>query len=64
MAKKQTFADKLKKKQASAKTCPVCNEPIEYVLMVKSVEREDGKGYKFNQDHIGICKCNEKEVFA
>ena len=63
MAKKQSFADKSKKK-LNAKTCPVCEEPIEYILMVKSVERPDNNGYKFKHEQIGICKCNEKEVFA
>jgi len=63
MAKKQTFADKAKKKK-QIKTCPVCEQPIEYILLVKSVARPDGNGYKFREERIGLCKCNEKEVFA
>jgi len=63
MAKKQTFADKAKKKKA-VKVCPVCEQPIEYILLVKSVEKPDGRGYKFKHEQIGLCKCTEKEVFA
>jgi hypothetical protein len=63
MEKRKSFADKAKKK-TQVRTCPVCNEPIEVILMVRSVKREDGRGYKFSQEHVGLCKCNQKEVFA
>ncbi|MBD3381673.1 MAG: hypothetical protein GF404_05685 [candidate division Zixibacteria bacterium] len=64
MAKKQTFADKAKKKKQRAKFCSVCESEVENIMIVKSVERPDGKGYKFKHENIGLCKCNEKEVFA
>jgi hypothetical protein len=63
MAKRQTFADKAKKSK-NVKTCPTCGESIEYILMVKSVERPDGRGYKFKHEQVGMCKCVEKEIFA
>lgn len=63
MAKRQSFADKTKKR-ANAKICPVCDEQIESVLMVRSVERPDHKGYKFKHEQVGLCKCNEKEIFS
>ena len=61
MAKRQSFADKASKKSHS-KTCPVCETPIQFVKHVKAVK--SGPGWKFRATNVGVCKCNEKEIYG
>ncbi|GBE26558.1 hypothetical protein BMS3Bbin03_00471 [bacterium BMS3Bbin03] len=64
MPKKQkSFADKLKKFERSGSVCPVCEQEFVVVKQVKSVPAESG-AWKFNQNIIKVCKCNEAEVYA
>lgn len=62
MAKKQTFADKM---IAATHTdeCPVCKTTIQYIKHVKAVKQENG-AWKFRTQNTGVCKCNEKEIYA
>ncbi len=62
MAKKQTFEDKLNKKSADTH-CAVCDSSIHYVKHVKAVRAENG-AWKYQTRTVGVCKCNEKEVYA
>jgi len=62
MSKKQTFADKMTA-QAHVETCPVCKSDIQFVKHVKAVKSESGS-WKFRSQITGVCKCNEKEVYA
>ena len=62
MAKKQSFADKSSKK-AHAMTCPVCNEVLQYVKHVKAVKSDTG-AWKFRNQNVGVCKCNNAEVYG
>jgi hypothetical protein len=62
MAKKQTFADKMTKKSDEV-ICPVCNGPKQFVKHVKAVKTESG-AWKFRSATTGVCKCNEKEIYA
>ncbi len=62
MAKKQSFADKSSKK-AHSMTCPVCEESIQYVKYVKSIKTEAG-AWKFRTMNVGVCKCNQAEVYG
>ena len=62
MAKRQSFADKSNKK-LHAMTCPICSDEKQYVKFVKAVKNETG-GWKFRTANIGVCKCNQKEVYA
>jgi DNA repair exonuclease SbcCD ATPase subunit len=66
MAKKATsFADKIRKNQEAVKRlCPVCNTEFQRVKFVKSVESENKNSWRFNQNMVDVCKCNEKEVFV
>lgn len=62
MAKKQSFADKSSKK-AHAMTCPVCQEQISFIKMTKATKGSKG-AWKFKDQNIGVCKCNNAEVFG
>ena len=62
MAKKQSFADKSSKK-SHAITCPVCQEPIQHVKMVKATKGDNG-AWKFRNQNVGVCKCNSSEIYG
>ena len=62
MAKKMDFAQK-SKKRADIHTCPICAGPITYVKHVKAV-KTDGGDWKFRTQNVGVCKCNEAEIYA
>ncbi|HOD66236.1 MAG TPA: hypothetical protein PLR32_07725 [candidate division Zixibacteria bacterium] len=61
MAKRQSFADKASKKSHQV-ICPVCESPVQYVKHVKA--EKNGAGWKFRAVSVGVCKCNEKEIYA
>ncbi|MFC1558834.1 hypothetical protein ACFL40_05725 [candidate division KSB1 bacterium] len=64
MAKKErTFASKLNKENTAEK-CPVCNQQISSVKLIKSVQTEDTGAWKFQENHVKMCKCNQKEVMG
>jgi len=66
MAKKdRTFASKMTKggQEASGKKCPVCGE-IYNVVKVVATEKSQMGTHKFKENMVGVCKCNEKEVYA
>ncbi|MFH1687471.1 MAG: hypothetical protein ABIE70_08125 [bacterium] len=62
MAKKQSFADKASKRSHSM-TCPVCQEQVQYVKYMKAVKGDNG-AWKMRPQNVGICKCNEAEVYG
>jgi len=62
MAKKQSFSDKSNKK-SHAMTCPVCQESLQYIKMVKATKGANG-AWKFKDQNIGVCKCNNAEVYG
>ncbi len=63
MAKKQDFASKtMKSKQG--KVCPVCGETYTYVKVVNTFEGDKKGAYRFSEQMVAVCKCNEKEVYA
>ncbi len=59
MAKRQSFADKAKKKSHEV-ICPVCSQAIQYVKFVRPTKGETG-GWKMRAQNVGICKCNSAE---
>jgi hypothetical protein len=61
MAKKQSFADKASKKK-HVDICPVCGGEITHIKLMKAVNR-DGS-WRFNNKPVGVCKCNEAEVYS
>jgi len=62
MAKKQSFLDKSQKK-AFAIFCPVCSGEVHRIKHVKAEKSPTG-AWKFRTQNIGVCKCNEKEIYA
>jgi hypothetical protein len=68
MAKKEGgFQAKIAKTAAGAASfaakCPKCGEPIQPVKLVAS-ERTAQGSYKYNERHIGSCKCTAKEIYG
>ncbi len=61
MAKKQSFADKASKKR-HVSICPVCNGEITHIKLMKAVKR-DGS-WRFTNKPVGVCKCNEAEIYG
>ena len=61
MAKKQSFADKSAKKSHTA-TCPACNEVKQFIKHVKAVKSTTGS-WKFRTQSVGVCKCNEADIY-
>jgi len=62
MAKGQSFEDKAKKQKKVAH-CPVCQGPIQFVRLVKTVKNPAKGSWKFSDRQVGICKCNQAEVY-
>lgn len=62
MAKKQTFADKLKH-VAQTNVCPVCGEPRQSTMMLAPVTSERGS-LRMRESRVQVCKCNRKEVYG
>lgn len=61
MVKKQTFLDKTQKKDRAI-TCPVCDGGIQRIKHVKAIKGDNG-AWKFRTQNVGVCKCNEKEIY-
>ena len=62
MAKKQSFMDKAQKKKF-ATFCPICHAELQRIKHVKAEKAENG-AWKFRTTNVGVCKCNEKEVYV
>jgi DNA repair exonuclease SbcCD ATPase subunit len=63
MAKKQDFMSKTLKSEKHGNICPVCNTPISFVRVVNTEKSKKTDSWRFNQNHTGVCQCNEKEVY-
>jgi hypothetical protein len=64
MAKKQDFASKASKMAKHGKTCPVCGEFFLYVRTVDMTTSKKEGAYRFAEKNVGVCKCNEKEIYG
>jgi hypothetical protein len=64
MAKKQDFASKTMKLAQHGRACPVCNEYYSHVVAVNMVPSKKEGAYRFAEQNIAICKCNENEVYS
>jgi hypothetical protein len=62
MAKQMTFEQKAKKEKR-VQTCPVCHGPIQHIRLVKPVRNEAKGSWKFADTNVGVCKCNQAEVY-
>lgn len=63
MAKKQDFISKTMKGSKHDSVCPVCEAPISYLRHVKTEKSDKTGAWRFNQNHVPVCKCNEKELY-
>lgn len=66
MAKEKSFAAKVAKAAAERKTtnCPTCGEPYTNVQLITSVKSETKNSWKFLQNFVAVCSCNQKEVYG
>ncbi len=64
MAKKQDFMSKTIKSDKHGVTCPVCNSQISHIRVVNTEKSKKTNSWRFNQNHVAVCKCNENEVYA
>jgi hypothetical protein len=65
MAKSKSFADKVAKAaEQHGDHCPVCGETIKPLLVVAPVESERSGALRFRRKLVGVCACNQQEVYA
>jgi hypothetical protein len=65
MAKDKSFSAKVAKSQAIAsKVCPVCKDAVNTIHLVRSVKNQATDTFRFVEKYVGVCKCNEKEVYS
>lgn len=62
MAKKQTFADKLKH-TSQANLCPVCGEMRQPTMLLAPSASKAGN-LRMRESRVAVCKCNRKEVYG
>ena len=66
MARKdRSFASKVAKgaQDKAGEHCPECGELFNIVHVVSSEKSEIGT-WRFKEKIVGVCKCNQKEVYA
>jgi len=56
-----TFAEKVKTEKHVV-YCPKCGGAIQPILQVTSVRTESGS-WRFRERNVGICKCNQAEIY-
>ena len=61
MAKVQTFGSKSTKNVNKLK-CTICGEDFKKVKLIAS-NKSDSGNYKFKENMVNVCKCNEKDVY-
>jgi len=64
MAKKQDFMSKTMKQAKHGKSCPVCGEIYTYTRSVVLSADQDDNSHRFSEQNIGVCKCNQKEIYG
>jgi len=62
--KDRTFAAKLgKDKTKSGRKCSTCGELLNMVYMIDS-QQSTNNTWKFKEKMVGVCKCNQKEIYG
>ncbi|MCK5146795.1 hypothetical protein KAR48_08555 [bacterium] len=63
MAKDQSFANKFARGTADfTKVCGSCGETVQAIKLITSDKSEKTGAWRFNQNFIGLCKCNEGDI--
>ncbi len=65
MGKDRSFAAKVAKGavEKPGKHCPKCGQLMDPVFLVASEKSSQGS-WKFRENMVDVCKCNENEVFS
>ena len=62
--KDKSFAAKLGvNREDMKKHCPTCGEILNFVQVVDS-EKSNNDAWKFKERFVGVCKCNQKEIYG
>ena len=64
MPKDRSFLSKVAKAAGHGQKCPTCGETISTVQVITSVKNEEKDSWRFNENFVAVCKCNEKEVYG
>ena len=64
MPKDRSFISKVQKAAGYTNKCDVCGETITTVMVVSSVKNEEKSSWRFKENYVAVCKCNEQEVYA
>lgn len=64
MAKKQDFMSKTLKQARHGKTCPVCGEIYTHAKSVIMISSGKESSYRFQEQNVSVCKCNQKEIYG
>jgi hypothetical protein len=56
-----TFADKVRKEKHVV-YCPKCGGAIQPILYVTPVRSPSGS-WRFRERNVGVCKCNQAEIY-
>ncbi|MBN2357018.1 hypothetical protein JXO59_12955 [candidate division KSB1 bacterium] len=65
MAKDRSFQSKLARAQAGpSHVCPVCKEAIVTYYVVQTDKNKKKDSWRFKDNYLPICKCNEKEYLS
>ncbi|NOY60569.1 MAG: hypothetical protein GXO75_16795 [Calditrichaeota bacterium] len=65
MSKDRSFASKLAKAaHLSSRHCPECGELYRTLKVVRTVKDETKNSWRFKENFVSICKCNEAEYLS
>ena len=65
MSKDKSFAAKLSKAAGASSThCATCGEILNVLHVVETVKNDKKESYKFKENYVSICKCNQNDVMA
>ncbi len=62
MAKGLSFEEKAKKTKKVVH-CPVCGGAVQHIRLVKAVRSQTKESWKFLDQNVGVCKCNQAEAY-
>ena len=64
MAKKQDFMSKAMKGMKHGTICPKCEGQISFVRVINTERSQKTAAWRFAQQQVAVCKCNEKQIFS
>ena len=63
--KDRTFANKMAQGVVDYdEKCPVCGEAFKLIRVIASMKTPEKNSYRFKENMVKLCKCNEKEIYA